>query len=621
MCGIVGIRRFDGGLVHEGDLRLMAAQLGHRGPDDEGFWTDGSVGLGHRRLSIIDVDGSPQPMASAGDRCHVTFNGEILNYRELRARLPYPYRTEGDTEALLAAHLAWGAAGVEQLQGQFAYGLFDSCDATLWLVRDRLGVLPLYWYADDDVLLFASEVKALLPVLPRPVEVDPAGLFAYLGANSVPPPGTLFKGIHKLPQGHRLRAGADGRVEIRQYWAVPSDADERAVTDEEAVDLVEAALRRSVESALVADVPVGAYLSGGIDSSLIVALMAEVAGTRVDTFSAGFGDARFDELPHARRVSGLFGTRHTEVVVEPADFERLWPALTWHRDAPLSQPADVALHLLASAARQRVKVVLSGEGSDELFGGYPKHRAARWADIAGRVPAAVRAPVLDVAQRRLPARANRLRIAARALAETGADDRTAGWFAPFTTDERRRLLGETAAVPAAPALWAAGRGGPLRRMLYADCHQWLADNLLERGDRMSMAASLELRPPFLDHRLVQLAFALPDRMKVWHGTGKWVVREVARRHLPDEIVDRRKVGFRVPLDVWFRGELRPMAADLLSAPSSFVGDVLDRGAVQALLASHDHGRTNEEARIWTLLSLEVWHRRFFGADRRVAAPL
>lgn len=618
MCGIVGIQRFDGGTVHEADLRLMAAQLTHRGPDGEGYWTDGPVGFGHRRLSIIDVDGSPQPMASAGDRLHVSFNGEILNYRELRRRLPYPYRTAGDTEVLLAAFAEWGPAGVQQLQGQFAYSLYDGDAATLWLFRDRLGVLPLYYYADASVLLFASEIKALLPVLPAPAEVDEASLFAYLGAASVPPPHTLFRGIRKLPQGHWLRVGPDGWVTTRRYWEIPTEADELDVTEAEAVDLVESALQRSVESALVADVPVGAYLSGGLDSSLIVALMAKVAGHRVDTFSAGFGDPRFDELSHARRVSAMFGTRHTEVAVTPGDFERLWPELTWNRDAPLSQPADVALHLLASTARRRVKVVLSGEGSDELFAGYPKHRVAGWAAAAGRIPAGARTPLLQAAQRRLPARAHRVRIAARALGEAGEQERIAGWFAPFTTSERRRLLGNPT-VHAAPALWAAGRGDPLRRMLYADCHQWLADNLLERSDRMSMSASLELRPPFLDHHLVELAFRLPSAVKVQRGSGKWVVKEVARRHLPGSIVDRPKVGFRVPLDAWFRGALRPMASEMLCAPGSFVGQVMDRAAVRALLDRHQRGRTNEEMRIWALLSLEVWHSRYFGADRALPA--
>lgn len=617
MCGIVGIRRFDGGSVREADLRAMAAQLAHRGPDDEGYWCEGPVGFGHRRLSIIDLAGSAQPMAGAGNRLHVTFNGEILNYRELRRRLPYPYRTAGDTEVLLAAFGAWGPAGVAQLQGQFAYSVFDGDAATLWLFRDRLGILPLYYYADGDVLLFASEIKALLPVLPRPAEVDEDGLGAYLAHGSVAPPGTLFRGVHKLAQGHWLRAGPDGRVETSRYWSVPVGGPQLAVDDFEAVARVEAVLRRSVEANLVADVPVGAYLSGGLDSSLIVALMAKAAGGRVETFSAGFGDPRFDELPHARQVSDLFGTHHEAVVVVPADFERLWPALTWHRDAPLSQPADVALHLLAMTARRRVKVVLSGEGSDELFGGYPKHRAARLAQVAGLVPAAARAPVLDAVQRVLPARANRLRIAARALGEATERERTAAWFAPFTAAERRRLLGRAAMNWEEPR----GRGDALRRMLYADCHQWLADNLLERGDRMSMSASLELRPPFLDHRLVELAFALPSRMKVRGGRGKWVVKEVARRHLPAEIVDRTKVGFRVPLDTWFRGALRPMASDLLRSPNSFVAQVLDRREVGALLDRHDRGRTNEELRIWTLLSLEVWHSRFFGTRQPVPAGL
>jgi asparagine synthase (glutamine-hydrolysing) len=610
------MRRFDGAPVREADLRAMAAQLAHRGPDDEGYWCDGPVGFGHRRLSIIDLAGSAQPMAGAGDRLHVTFNGEILNYRELRRRLPYPYRTAGDTEVLLAAFAAWGPAGVAQLHGQFAYSVFDGDTATLWLFRDRLGILPLYYYADPDVLLFASEVKALLPVLPRPAEVDEGSLAAYLAHGSVAPPRTLFRGVRKLAQGHWLRAGPYGRVETARYWSVPAAGPQLALDDGEAVARVEAVLRRSVEANLVADVPVGAYLSGGLDSSLIVALMAEAAGGRVETFSAGFGDRRFDELPHARRVSELFGAHHEAVVVGPADFERLWPELTWHRDAPLSQPADVALHLLATTARRRVKVVLSGEGSDELFGGYPKHRVARLAQVAGLVPAAARVPVLAAVQRLLPARANRLRIAARALGEATEQERIAGWFAPFTAAERRQLLGGAATVDE-----PLGKGDALRRMLYADSHQWLADNLLERGDRMSMSASLELRPPFLDHRLVELAFALPSRMKVRGGHGKWVVREVARRHLPAEIVDRPKVGFRVPLDAWFRGALRPMASDLLRSPGSFVGQVLDRTAVVALLDSHERGRANEELRIWTLLSLEVWHRRFFGARQPVPAGL
>ena len=418
-----------------------------------------------------------------------------------------------------------------------------------------------------------------------------------------------------------------------RWWDVPAAGPVLDVDNATAVDLVEGALGASVDAALVADVPVGAYLSGGVDSSLIVALMAQGrhgppsrsqgrsgppsrsqgrSGPGIDTFSAGFGDARFDELPHARRVSALFGTRHHEVVVTPADFEALWPALTWHRDAPLSQPADVALYRLATTARERVTVVLSGAGSDELVGGYPKHRMARWSRAAGVVPPRFRSPLAGTVERRLPPAADRLRTAVRALGAATEEDRAEAWFAPFTAEERRRLVGP-AAVGAGGALWPRPGGDPLRRMLYADCHAWLADNLLERGDRMSMAASLELRPPFLDHRLVELAFSLPSRMKVRGGRGKWVVKEVARRHLPAEIVDRPKVGFRVPLDAWFRGDLRTMARDLLDPATSFAGQVFDQGAVRDLLDRHERGLGNEERRIWTLLSLEVWHRQAFAA--------
>ncbi len=622
MCGIVGVRRFDGGPVEEPLLRAMAGQLQHRGPDDEGFWCEGSVGFGHRRLSIIDVAGSRQPMASVDGRLHLVFNGEVLNYRELRRRHPQPYRTQGDTEAVLAAHAALGPGAVEELQGQFAYALHDGATSTLWLFRDRMGILPLYYYADSRMLVFASEIKAVLAALSGPPQVDEASLDAYLARVAVPAPRTLFRGVRKLPQGHRLRCGPDGRIEVARWWEVPAHARQLDVTPREAVGLVEQALERSVASNLVADVPVGAYLSGGVDSSLIVALMSAARHSgRVETFSAGFDDPRVDELPHARRVSNLLGTTHTEVVVGPQDFEQLWPVLTWHRDAPLSQPADVALHRLAATARERVKVVLSGEGSDELFGGYPKHRVARWAHALDIVPPRARALVAGSAQRALPGRARRLRTALRAMGEPDESARAVAWFAPFTTGERARLLGADGGGHAgANGLFPAAGGDALRRMLYDDCHAWLADNLLERGDRMSMSASLELRPPFLDHRLVELAFALPSAVKVRRGVGKWVVKEVARQHLPAEIVDRRKVGFRVPLDSWFRGALRTMARDRLCSPGSFAAQVFDRAMVERLLDSHERGRTNEELRIWALLSLEVWHERFFrtAGERRAA---
>jgi asparagine synthase (glutamine-hydrolysing) len=620
MCGIAGILRFDGAPVEEATLRSMAAQLVHRGPDAEGVWIDGSVGFSHRRLSIIDVDGSPQPMPSRDERYHVTFHGEILNYRDLRKQLDYPWRWNGDTEVLLAAFAERGTGSFKDLHGQFAYALHDVLDNELFLVRDRLGILPLFYYVDSHMLAFASEVKALLPALPRYPEVDEESLGDYLAHRCVPAPHTLFRGIRKLLPGHWLRANGSGKIEVEKYWEVPRRPKSLHLNAEQAVQLVSTAMERAVDEALVADVPVGALLSGGMDSSLIVALMAERADPAgIDTFAAVFGDPRYDEGVYAAAVAREFGTRHHEVTVAPDDFLSRWHELTRFRDAPLSEPADVAVNSLALEAQGKVKVLLSGEGSDELFGGYPKYLAAGLTAAAAYVPARLRAPALQSLQRHLPAQPARLRIAARALGESTEADRLRAWFSPFTEAERMRLLGRPGRDPHTER-WARSGGDAIQRMQYLDSHAWLSDNLLERGDRMTMAASVELRPPFLDQGLVDLAFALPSRFKVRRGQTKWILRRVAEQRLPQWVVRRPKLGFRVPIDRWFRGGLREMAHDMLLSPSSFVGRVMDPEPIHELLARHDRERSNEEIRIWTLLCLEVWHEVFFGAASRPPAP-
>ncbi len=311
MCGVAGIVRFDGRPVGADTIAAMIARLIHRGPDGQGTWVDGPVGFGHRRLSIIDLAGSPQPMASADGRLHVTFNGEILNYRELRGRLRYPFRTNGDTETLLAAFAQYGTSSVEHLSGQFAYAIHDAKDGSVSLFRDRLGILPLYYWFDDHQLVFASEIKALLPALPCRPEVDRQGLAAYLAHRSVPAPGTLFAGVRKLKPGHRLHVTADGAVSIERWWSIPETDTTQTTPGDVATGLVDSALRASVERNLVADVPVGAYLSGGVDSSLIVALMTGLVGSaKVHTFSAGFDDPEYDEVQHALHVSKHLGTTH-----------------------------------------------------------------------------------------------------------------------------------------------------------------------------------------------------------------------------------------------------------------------------------------------------------------------
>jgi asparagine synthase (glutamine-hydrolysing) len=607
MCGIVGVRRFDGRPVDVDLLAVMAKRLVHRGPDDIGFWSNSTTGLAHTRLSIIDLGSSKQPMASHGGRQHLVFNGEILNYRQLRAELPYPYRTNGDTEVLLALYQRFGPEGVTRLRGQFAYALHDTETGETHLWRDRLGILPLYYYFDGTLFAFASEIKALLPILPI-VRVDEESLHAYLAHRSVPAPYTMIEGVRKVPQGHRLVVDAAGEPRTCRYWTLPARPSPKPIAVADAVRRVGEALNEAVREALVADVPVGAYLSGGVDSSLLTALAVRARdGDRLCTYSAGFGDRRVDELPWARKVAKIVGSDHREVLVTAEDFRENWTKLSWHRDGPLSEPADVAVFKLAQLARRDVKVVLSGEGSDELFGGYPKHRFARATRIAGLIPAGLRGAALRVTESALLGKSARLGIAFRAMAEARYPERMRTWFAPFTAAERTAMLARQP-VRDTLAPYRDGAGDPLRRMLYADAHTWLADNLLERGDRMSMAASLELRPPFLDHRVVELAFGLPSSVKVRWGVTKWVVKEVARQYLPDEVVDREKLGFRVPLDAWFRNGLRDMAHDLLTGPGSFVGERLDRSAVCGLLTKHETGDRNEEARIWTLLSLEVWHR-------------
>jgi len=619
MCGIAGILHFDQAPVDPSVLASMARTLAHRGPDSHGFWQAAGVGFAHTRLSIIDLGGSPQPMHSADGRWVITFNGEIFNYRALRASLTYPFRTDGDTEVILAGISRHGLGWIENLVGQFAFALYDRHLGTTHLVRDRLGVLPLYYTTTPQRLVFASEVKAILAAADVQPGVDLRSLDAYLSGRSVPSPDTLFDGVKKLPPAHRATITRAGTISMIRYWQPPA-ADPRGLwTPSAAVDAVDEAVTEAVDSALVADVPVGAYLSGGVDSSLIVAKIAALRpDRRVQTFAAGFGNPATDELPWARRVSEHVGTDHHEVHVDARDFESLWPELTWHRDAPISEPADIAVYRLAQTAGQSVRVILSGEGGDELFAGYPKYQAARAVAAASRLPAGLRARGVSALEHRLPAALGRARIALRAAGADTRAEQYRSWFAPFTAQERKSLLGS---LPSRElSLGNNGSGHDvIREMLLADLDGWLPDNLLERGDRMSMAASLELRPPLLDHRLVDLAFRLPSSVKVRGGTTKWVLKEVARRYLPTEVVDRRKVGFRVPLGDWFRSGLRDSMWDRLTGAGSFVGETLDRTAVRQLLERHESGRFNEENRIWTLMCLEVWHETFFGA--RSSAPV
>jgi len=612
MCGIVGVRRFDGVPVDPSLIRKMTENVKHRGPDSEGFWIDKSVGFGHRRLSIIDPEGSAQPLVK--DDGVISFNGEIFNYRELRHDLiktGIPFFSNGDTEVLLSLFLQEGPESLRKLDGQFSCAIYDQRERKLWLFRDHLGILPLYYYWDEKVFIFASEIKALLPALPSCPDIDEKSVRDYLAHRSVPCPYTLFKGIRKFPPGHYLCLTGDGKLSTHQYWRIPSSSPLNEIEESEAVDLVFNQLEKAVKSRLVADVPVGAYLSGGVDSSLIVALMSRITnGYPIETYSAGFNDPRFDELPYAQQVSRLFHTKHHEVIVQPHDFHEMWHTLTWHRDAPVSEPADIAVFKLACKARENVKVLLSGEGSDELFAGYTKYKYARLAEIADFIPHALRQPLFKNIERVLPPQLRKVRSMVRSMAAQKGADRSRSWFSPFTDYERKVLFpGEEHLGHR--TIWNNSEGDAVQRMLYLDCHTWLVDNLLERGDRMSMAASIEMRPPFLDSQLVELAFRMPSKFKVRKGCTKWIIKYIARTILPKEIVYRNKVGFSVPLDVWFRGKLRDFTNDLLFSENSFVAGAMNKKYLRELVESHEKGRRDESIRIWTILSLEVWHRVFY----------
>ena len=526
MCGIAGIWNIESGSLDVDLLHQATRTLVHRGPDDEGYWTREGLGFGHRRLSIIDPEGSPQPMTVGP--LTITFNGEIFNYRELQVDLQksgHKFRETGDTEVIVAQLLRDGPMGVTALNGQFAFAIFDERTEELWLYRDRLGVMPLYYSFDGKRFVFGSEIKAVLAGCEKKPEVDRDSLREYFSYRSVPVPNTLFKGVKKVAPGHWLRIDRAGNIKSEAFWRLPTEASDENISADDAVDMMAEALEKAVASRMVADVPVGALLSGGLDSSLIVAIASRLlGGAEINTYIAAFSSPgeflkqMTDERGYAKSVADQFPTKHHEIVVPPSDLQNSWQKLTWHRDGPVSEPADVAVFRIAQKARERVKVLLSGEGADELFAGYPKYT------LNSRIS---RADFLPTAVRRILLRPLRHRTLLGAMAAAPGVERERAWRAPFFDDDLDKIFGKGERHDY-HAIWNRSGGDLIQHQLYYDCHTWLVDNLLERGDRMAMAASIEFRPPFLDHRVVELAFRLPSKYKVSGDVTKWVEKEVAR---------------------------------------------------------------------------------------------
>ncbi len=591
MSGIAGVRAFSSGALTTDALHRMTELLHHRGPDGSAVWTGPGIGLAHTRLALADSEHSQQPMHSVDGRWVITLDGEIHHHESLRAHLDYPFRTRSGTEVVLAGLVLEGISFVERLQGQFALVAHDQRTQTTHLLRDRLGILPLYYRHIPGGIAFGSEIKALLAVGPAP-QVDHRSLDSYLETRAVPAPDTLFEGVKKVRPAHRVSIMAGGHLEEAHYWALPETDPEGSWSPGDAVEAVGDGLREAVRAALSADVAVGAHLSGDLDSSLVVAQVQQLSGEhQLHTFAAGFDDQREGQLPWAQRVGTLLGTQHHDIRLGPADLDDLWARLTWHRDAPIAEPADIAAFGLARAAREHVGLLLSGDGGAQLFGGDPRPRLARLAERSTLLPTRLRAGVTRSVERRLGA--------------------------AFTAAERHRLLGYGPPPDrrSPPTLGT----DPVDRMLRHGIRHGLADDVLERGDRMSMAASLTLRPPMLDHRLVELAFRLPTSVKVRAGTTAWVLKEVARPMLPDEVIDHRSARSRPPLDAWFRGGLRDTARDRLTGTDSWVGATLDPTAIRDLLERHDRG-AQEQVRLWTLVALEMWHDCFFGVAPSVPRP-
>ncbi|HET7595756.1 MAG TPA: asparagine synthase (glutamine-hydrolyzing) [Burkholderiales bacterium] len=622
MCGIAGWVALPDSRLTAHALSDMLQAIAHRGPDDEGMAcfrcaTGHQVCLGHRRLAIIDPEGARQPMCDRDAGIAVVFNGEIYNFRNLRKELTalgYGFTRDSDTEVLLRAYQHWGERVVDHLRGMFAFAIWDEGHQCLFLARDRFGEKPLFLYETASGLYFASEIKALMRVPGFQGAVNDRSVWDYWAYRYVPGPATLLAGVRKLNPA-TTATWHQGRLTERRYWTAPDrSARIAAPPAPDAIPRFLSALDEAVRSQMVSDVPFGAFLSGGIDSSAIVALMSR-HNANVRTFSVGFAEQRYSELPYARAVADHFQTKHHELVVGYRDVIDCLPKLVAFRDAPVSEPSDIPIYLLAREAARSVKMVLTGEGSDEILAGYPKHLVERVATGYQKLPRGLRAGMEPIV-RALPYRFRRIKTAAINLNIEDRSERYVRWFGALSRRERARLstlrLNGTP-VADMPPFDADPGNSALRSILYFDQMSWLPDNLLERGDRMTMAASIESRVPFLDHEFAKFVSSLPDHYRLRGWRSKWILREACRQLLPERILNRPKVGFRVPVNDWFRTHLRDYLLDHLRGPSSFTRGYYEPQPLDGVLNEHMSGRQNHEKLLWALLNLEIWHRQYVRA--------
>jgi asparagine synthase (glutamine-hydrolysing) len=623
MCGICGL--IDPAGVREGALDAMLGQLVHRGPDDQGVHLKGPVGLGHRRLSIIDLSQGHQPISNEDESVWIVLNGEIYNYRGLREELiarGHRFRTHSDTEVIVHLWEEEGPACVERLRGMFAFALWDDRRQQLFAARDHLGQKPFFYTETRNGLAFASEIKALLAADPSLAELDPEALEEYLALRIVTPPRTMFRRVRKLPPAHFLTWDARAGLRISRYWDL-SYGPKMGGSDEQLVDALEEQLVESLRLHMVSDVPVGAFLSGGLDSTLVVGLLERhVLDAPIDTFAGKLDYGDFDESPAARAVAERYGTRHHEQAISPS-LVSLLPKLLWHLDEP-SDALSVCSYLIAALARRHVKVVLGGDGGDELFGGYDRYYGNRYANLYATMPAALRRHVLGPVLDRLghggwyKSRAHQLRWLHQMSFLEGGDRYAAslGYFY-FGEPERRALLGPAVSsagfdpyAAIADAYDRADAEDPIDRMLYADSQLRMTDHSVMILDRMSMAHGLEARCPFLDHELAAFCARLPMRVKVRGRQLRWIQKRLAERYLPEEVLKRPKQGFASALPYMLRDEYR-LLFDLFLRDSHLAqAEVLRPAQIERLLAEHESGSADHGNRLWLLLSAEVWYRMY-----------
>lgn len=619
MCGIAGLLSSRPLPEASQILSAMLQSILHRGPDESGELLDGSVAMGMRRLSIIDLADGSQPIFDESGRFGIVFNGEIYNYRELRKELQsrgHHLKTCSDTETIVHLYEEQQECCLEHLRGMFAFAVWDRQQGELFLARDRMGIKPLYYTWVAGELIFASEIKAILqhPAVVR--EVDEMAMSQYLSLKYVPAPRTLFKGIFALPPGYWMKADVHGRWTIERYWDLRFVKTAPAVDEREYTDRLLTMLRESVGLHLRSDVPFGAFLSGGLDSSTIVALMAEQLTEPVKTFSVGFdGSGLQDELPYAQQVAQKFGCEHHTLKISANDFLNLADQVLFHLDQPLADQATIATWMVSRLARQHVKMVLTGEGGDELFAGYARYSGERYRKYLEWLPPSL-GNLIRSGVERLPG-LRRAKIAISALTLDDEASRFSNWFPMFKDGMKEHLfrkeflgLRQGVADLYRQHLEQCDAKTPLDRMLYVDCKLWLADYLLLRGDKLTMANSLEARVPLLDHHVVEFAASLPESMKLRGRQRKYLLRQVARRLLPGDVIDRKKQGFPIPIESWLRREAAPMLHDLLNEGSVQRRGYFQWNLIDKLIQEHTSGFADHSTELWGLISLEMWFQRF-----------